>query len=81
MKLAGEDFLQAVERASKIWLPARRIVKEAVEKRYEVQFVTNVHINVFILLILNSRSIQVGKLLNWFKLYHGKSICLNWKRK
>jgi hypothetical protein len=34
--LAGSEFLEAVEYVSKVWLPARDIVKEAIEGRHQV---------------------------------------------
>ncbi|KAI5480731.1 hypothetical protein MNV49_007658 [Pseudohyphozyma bogoriensis] len=35
-KLAGEEFLGRVDYAAKSWLPAKQLVQQAVEKRFEV---------------------------------------------
>lgn len=36
MELTGQDFVQHINYAANVWLPARSIVEEAVAKRFEV---------------------------------------------
>ena len=36
MAMVGEEFNYFVENSSRTWLPARTLVKEAIEKRFEV---------------------------------------------
>jgi len=36
MRLAGEEFLDSIEYYFRGWLPAQSLVKEAIEKRYEI---------------------------------------------
>ena len=36
VELTGKEFVQHVNYAANIWLPARSIVQEAIEKRFEV---------------------------------------------
>lgn len=37
VKLVGDEFVEFVEYAARHWLPARALVKSAVDKRFEVQ--------------------------------------------
>ncbi|KAK9804694.1 hypothetical protein WJX72_000202 [[Myrmecia] bisecta] len=36
MQLTGQEFLESVRWYSKVWMPARRYVREAIEQRFEV---------------------------------------------
>lgn len=39
--VVAEEFLDVINYTHKVWLPARNIVKEAIEKRFEVSLINN----------------------------------------